>query len=130
MIRTYLAVMAVGAFGCAARMALSQFCAARFGENFPTGTLVVNITGCFLIGVFVAITRPDGGLLLSPVVRQAVIFGFLGGFTTFSSFAMQTLSLAREGEWLFAGLNVGLSVVLCLVAAWLGHSGGLLITKG
>jgi CrcB protein len=82
-----------------------------------------------LVGFFVAITRPDGGFLISPLARQAVIFGFLGGFTTFSSFAMQTLLLVQEGEWAFAGLNVLLSVLFCLLAAWLGHAAGLLVTR-
>jgi CrcB protein len=120
MLNGYLAVMAIGALGCAARMGLSNVLAQRYGESFPVGTLVVNVLGCLLIGVFAGITRPDGGLLLHPVVRQAVMIGFLGGFTTFSSFALQTVALLGDGEWGYAAINVTLSVVLCLAAVWIG----------
>jgi fluoride exporter len=64
MLKGYLAVMVVGAFGCAARMWLSNFLAQKYGPAFPIGTLVVNILGCFIIGVFAGMTRPDGGLLV------------------------------------------------------------------
>jgi fluoride exporter len=126
----YLAVMVVGAFGCAARMWLSNFIAERYGPAFPVGTLVVNILGCFIIGVFAGITRPDGGLLVHPVIRQAVMIGFLGGFTTFSSFGLQTMSLLTDGELGYAVLNIALSVVLCLVAVWIGQVIALQVVRG
>jgi CrcB protein len=113
--------MFVGAFGCAARMWLSNFLAEKYGPAFPIGTLVVNVLGCFIIGIFAAMTRPDGGLLIHPVIRQAVMIGFLGGFTTFSSFGLQTLALLSDGEWGYAILNIVLSVVLCLAAVWIGQ---------
>lgn len=118
--QTYLAVMAGGAFGSALRMAVSLWIADRYAPEFPLGTLVVNVAGCFIIGIFSGLTGPDGPLLVSPIVRQGVMVGVLGGFTTFSSFSLQTLALANDGEWLYAGLNILLSVVLCLVAVWLG----------
>ena len=90
--------MLVGAFWCAARMWLSNLLAQKYGFVFPVGTLAVNILGCFIIGVFAGITRPDGGLLVHPVIRQAVMTGFLGGFTTFSSFGLQTIALFTDGE--------------------------------
>jgi CrcB protein len=130
MLSGYLAVMAVGACGCAARMWLSNFLAEKYGFAFPIGTLVVNILGCFLIGVFAGITRPDGGLLVHPVFRQAVMIGFLGGFTTFSSFGLQTLALFTDGELGYAALNVALSVVLCLVAVWIGQVIALQVVRG
>ena len=117
----YLAVMAVGGIGCAARMWLSNFLAEKYGPGFPIGTLVVNILGCFIIGAFAGITRPDGGLLVHPLVRQAVMIGFLGGFTTFSSFGLQTIALFTDGELGYAALNTALSLVLCLVAVWIGQ---------
>lgn len=116
----YFAVMAGGAVGTALRMALSVWVAKRLEHVFPLGTLVVNVTGCFVIGLFGGLTGPDSPLLVSPLLRQAVMIGVLGGYTTFSSFSLQTLALANEGEWLYAGINVAASVVLCLVAVWLG----------
>jgi len=117
---SYLVVMAGGALGSAARMWLSLFCAVRFGESFPVGTLVVNALGCFVIGVFSALTGPDGAIWPSPLTRQFVMIGVLGGFTTFSSFGLQTINLVGDGEWLYAALNVVLSVVVCLAFVWLG----------
>jgi len=107
--------------GTGMRMWLSSFLAVRYGETFPVGTLAVNIIGCFIIGVFAALTGPGGMVMTSPVTRQFVTIGVLGGFTTFSSFGMQTFSLFTDGDWLKAGLNVILSLVLCLLAVWLGH---------
>ena len=121
MLKTYLAVMFGGALGTGMRMWLSTFLAVRYGETFPVGTLAVNVTGCFIIGAFAAMTGPGGMIMTSPVTRQFVTIGVLGGFTTFSSFGMQTFSLFSDGDWLRAGLNVVLSLVLCLLAVWLGH---------
>ncbi|HEX7200651.1 MAG TPA: fluoride efflux transporter CrcB, partial [Dongiaceae bacterium] len=88
---------------------------------FPWGTLIVNVSGSFVIGFFSTITGPDGRYLVGSTARQFVMIGICGGYTTFSSFSLQTLSLARDGEWLRVGGNIGLSVVLCLLAVWLGH---------
>lgn len=121
LIQTYLAVMAGGAIGTALRMALSEWIADHLDHVFPLGTLVVNVTGCYVIGLFGGLTGPDGPLLAPPLLRQTVMIGVLGGYTTFSSFSLQTLNLVRDGEWLQAGANVGLSIVLCFLAVWLGH---------
>ena len=120
MVMSYLVVMAGGALGSAARMWLSLFCAVRFGETFPVGTFLVNALGCFAIGGFSALTGPDGMILTSPLTRQFVMIGVLGGFTTFSSFGLQTINLMTDGEWLYAALNAGLSVVVCLAFVWTG----------
>ena len=120
-LKTYLFVMLGGAVGTALRFALSNWFAVHHGETFPVGTIVVNVTGCFVIGLFAALTGPDGIFLASPVTRQFVMIGILGGYTTFSSFSLQTLNLFNGGEWLRAGWNILLSVVLCLVAVWLGQ---------
>jgi fluoride exporter len=130
MLNSYLAVMVVGAFGCGARMWLSDFLADKYGDFFPIGTLVVNVLGCFIIGVVAGITRTDGGLLVHPVIRQAVMIGFLGGFTTFSSFGLQTMALFADGEWGYAALNISLSVVLCLLAVWMGQLIALQVVRG
>ncbi len=127
-----LIVIAVGigsAVGGVARYGLSGVVARSIGETFPWGTLVVNVTGSFLIGLFAAVTGPDGRVLVSPVTRQFWIIGIFGGFTTFSAFSLQTLSLAQEGEWLWAGANVVLSVVLCLVGVWLGAALGAWVNR-
>jgi len=116
----YLAVMLGGAIGTALRMALSLWIADRVAHAFPLGTLVVNVTGCFVIGLFGGLTGPGSPFLVSPLLRQAVMIGVLGGYTTFSSFSLQTLALANDGEWLYAGLNIAGSVILCLFAVWLG----------
>ena len=130
MLKAYLAVMIVGAFGCAARMWLSHLLAEKYGPAFPIGTLVVNVLGCFIIGVFAGITRAEGGILVHPVIRQAVMIGFLGGFTTFSSFGLQTISLLNDGEWRYATLNIVLSVALCLAAVWIGQIIAAQVVRG
>lgn len=121
MLKTYLAVMAGGALGTGLRMALAGWLTARCGETFPVGTLVVNVTGCFVIGAFAALTAPEGFLPAPLLVRQVVMIGVLGGYTTFSAFGLQTLDLLHAGAGLRAGLNAALSLVLCLAAVWLGH---------
>lgn len=120
MLKTYIVIMLGGSFGVAARVWLSLAVASRWGETFPLGTLAVNISGCFLIGVFAALTGPDGVLLTSPLARQAIMLGVLGGYTTFSSFSLQTLDLLRENEILFAFLNMAGSLAGCLIATWIG----------
>lgn len=121
MLRSYIAVMFIGAFGCGARMLLSNYLSDKYGPAFPIGTLVVNIAGCFIIGFFATLTRSEGALPVPPIVRSAVMIGFLGGFTTFSAFAFQTLALIGDGKWGYATLNVVLSVVLCMAAVWIGQ---------
>jgi len=112
------------ALGGAGRHWLSGLLAQRFGESFPVGTLVVNVSGSFLIGLAAALSDPTGRLLVSSPTRQFIMAGVLGGYTTFSSFSLQTLNLAREGEWLAATINASLSLFLCLAAVWLGHALG------
>jgi fluoride exporter len=118
---TYLWVMLGSALGGGARFYLSGLAAERIGEVFPVGTLVVNVSGSFVIGFVATLTGPDGRVFVGPDARLFVMAGICGGYTTFSSFSLQTLNLAEEGQWLYAGANVILSVILCLVAVWLGH---------
>jgi fluoride exporter len=116
----FLLVTTGGALGTAARYLLSGAIANAFGETFPWGTLIVNVTGSFVIGFFFTLTSPDGRLFVSGQTRQFVMTGFCGGYTTFSSFSLQTLNLMRDGEWLAAGGNIAGSVTLCLLGVWLG----------
>jgi len=117
---TWLWVMLGSALGGGARYWISGLAAHAIGETFPIGTLFVNVTGSFVIGFFAVLTGPDGRVFVGTDARQFVMTGICGGYTTFSSFSLQTLNLARDGEWLLAGANGVLSVVLCLVAVWLG----------
>jgi len=117
----YLLVALGGALGSVARFALSGFVANQFGTTFPWGTLIINVTGSFVIGFYATLTGPEGRVFASGDSRQFVMTGICGGYTTFSSFSLQTLNLVRDDEWLQAGGNVVGSVVACLVAVWLGH---------
>jgi len=118
---TYLWVAVGGALGSVARYACSSAIANWHGEAFPLGTLVINVVGSFVIGFFGTLTGPDGRFLVPGDIRQFVMVGICGGYTTFSSFSLQTLTLAQDGEFFRAGLNVVASVVLCLASVWAGY---------
>lgn len=115
---TYLAVAVGGAIGCCARLGVTQLVQAVYGRSFPLATLIINVLGCLLMGFlfFAALER----LNVSPVMRAAILTGGLGGFTTFSTFAMEALLLLEAGETARAVLYLALSVVLGLTAAFLG----------
>ena len=123
----YLWIAFGSALGGMARHWMSGVVAQRFGEAFPTGTLIVNVTGSFAIGFIATLTDPGGRLLMGVSARQFIMVGVLGGYTTFSSFSLQTLNLARDGEWLYAGANVLLSVIVCLLAVWFGQAVGRMV---
>ena len=117
----YIWVMVGGALGTGARFWVSGFVAQRIGEFFPFGTLAVNVTGSFIIGFFAALTDPQGPFFIPSRFRQFFMIGLCGGYTTFSSFSLQTLDLAQDSDWLKAGLNALFSLACCLVAVWLGR---------
>jgi fluoride exporter len=119
---TYLWVALGGALGSVARYACSTGAARWLGAGFPYGTLFVNLAGSFAIGVLAALVAPDGRPLLGTDARAFLLVGVLGGFTTFSSFSLETLELARGGALGAAVANVALSLVLCLFGAWLGFA--------
>ena len=118
---TYLWIALGGAFGSMARYAGSNLAAAWLGGGFPWGTLIINVLGSLVIGFFAALTGPGGRLYVSSDLRLFVMVGICGGFTTFSSFSLQTLDLLRDGAVARAGLNVIGSVSLCLLAVWIGY---------
>lgn len=93
------------------------------GRQFPYGTLVVNATGCFFMGLMFAIIleRFNG---TGPLLRSLLLIGFLGGYTTFSAFSIETLNLFENGDWLNAILNIFISVTLCILLTWIGVIGG------
>jgi len=116
----YAVVALGGALGTIARYFISGLVANAFGETFPWGTLIINVTGSFVIGFFWTLTSPDGRLLVSGSTRQFVMTGLCGGFTTFSSFSLQTMNLINDGEWLYAGGNVLGSLTFSMLGVWLG----------
>ena len=118
----YLWIAVGSAAGGMARFWASGVVARLVGETFPWGTMVVNVVGSFIIGFIATLTAPDGRVFIGSTTRLALMAGFCGGFTTFSSFSLQTLTLLNDGEYLQAGANVGLSVVLCLAAVWAGSA--------
>jgi CrcB protein len=117
------------ALGGVLRYWCSGLVARAFGETFPWGTIVVNVVGSLLIGLFATLSGPDGRLLVGTMMRQFVMLGLFGGFTTFSSFSLQTLTLAQNGEWAQAATNIVGSVLLCLLGVWLGHALAIAINR-
>jgi fluoride exporter len=124
---TYFWIGFGSALGGISRYGCSRWIATSFGETFPWGTMTVNVIGSFVIGFFATISGPDGRLIISPDIRIFVMVGFCGGYTTFSSFSLATLDLIRNRDFTEAGMNIVLSVVLCMTAVWLGYVGGALI---
>ena len=109
-----------GFAGTLMRYWLSERTANRFGEAFPAGTLLVNLIGCFLAGLLFYFMFER--YVVSPTVRAVVLIGLLGGFTTFSSFGLQTFTLLREGNLGLALVNVGISNIGGLLMVWAGYS--------
>lgn len=117
---TVVFVMIGGALGTLARYLISVL-ALPISGSLPWGTILINIAGSFVIGFFGTLTLASGRFPVSEPVRLFVMVGLCGGFTTFSSFSLQTLDLLRAGGFGRAALNIGLSVVLCVGAVALGH---------
>ena len=118
-------VAAGGAIGSVLRYLAGLVAVAAWGDAFPWGTVLINVAGSFVIGLFAAATLEGGMLPASPALRAFVMVGLCGGFTTFSSFSLQTLELMRGGRMNLALLNVALSVVLCVAAVAAGYQLGL-----
>jgi CrcB protein len=113
-----LAIAAGGAVGAVFRFWMSTWVHHMTGRGFPYGTLSVNVLGSLLMGMlYIYLVERS---ILGPEWRAALVIGLLGAFTTFSTFSMETFNLIEGGEWLKAVMNVFLSVVLCLGAAWVG----------
>lgn len=107
-----------GGLGCLARYFVSGWTYQLLGRGLPYGTLVVNVAGSFLLGLVM-----EGSLrstLLTPAVRMGITVGFMGGFTTFSTFSYETLRLIEEGSLVQAGANILMNIVVCLIFAGLG----------
>lgn len=107
-----------GGFGAISRYLLSNFTTTLLGNKFPFGTFVVNVIGCFLVGVVLVIS--DGKFVLNPAYRLSIIIGFLGAFTTFSAFVVETDQLMESSQWLYAFGNIVGNVVVGLIFFRLG----------
>ena len=111
-----------GFAGTLSRYWLSGVIARRYGETFPLGTLVVNLAGCFLVGLLFYVMNER--YLVNQTMRTVIMIGFLGGFTTFSSFGLQTFTLLQDGEFGLAVLNITASNVVGLLLVWAGYTLG------
>ncbi len=116
----YLAVGLGSAFGGTARWLLSDGLLSPVGTGFPWGTLFVNVTGSFLIGLYAALARPGGGLISGPIQRHFFMTGVFGGYTTFSIFSLESIQLVEQGLFAAAGLNVAVSLGSWLLAVAAG----------
>ena len=115
---SWTAVLVGGAVGGGLRYAMALALPAQGAAGFPVGTLTVNLLGCLLIGVGAALLGPSSAI--APHLRLGVMVGLLGGFTTFSSFGLETLRMVQSGHFGAAALYVGLSNVAGIAAVWLG----------
>ncbi len=118
MIKTLIFIASGGALGAIARYGTSLGVYAMLGRGFPYGTLFVNVAGSFLMGVLSMMLLERFNL--GPEWRAAILVGFLGSFTTFSTFSIETLNLLEQGDISRAMLNISVSLVLCIVAVWFG----------
>lgn len=114
-----------GGIGAAARYWLSGIVYQKMNTDFPYGTLTVNAIGCLLIGILM--TAMEERFLAQPSLRVFLTIGILGGFTTFSSFSFETIALLRDGEILYALVNIFTSIFVCLFGTWVGMQIGKLL---
>jgi fluoride exporter len=120
-------LVGIGGFlGAIARFWLGGYISNRMGTRFPYGTFVINITGSFLIGFIITILAER--TYLNPTWRYVIPIGFIGAYTTFSTFEYEIFRSVQDGDFLIAGLNIGLSVILGFVAVWLGAIAGKLVS--
>src|SRR5215831_781840 len=120
----FLMVAFGGAAGSVARFGLGSYVGARFGARFPYGTFIINVTASFLIGFLLTVLAEKSAW--NPSWRYLLSIGFLGGYSTFSTFEYETFRAFQDGEVIIAGLNVVLSVVVGFIGVWLGYIAGKL----
>jgi CrcB protein len=127
--RLFVAVGLGASLGSVARYLTSMGMVQWLGPGFPWGTLTVNVAGSFLIGLYATLTEPDGRLMAGPATRQFVLAGFCGGFTTFSVFSLENLLLAESGAYALAAISIAASVILWLLAVWIGYRIGARLNR-
>jgi len=120
-VSAYLWIALGSAIGGVARYGVTYLFAATVGDGFPWGTLAINVSGSWLIGFFNTLSGTDGRVLVPVRVRQFVMIGICGGYTTFSAFSLETLNILQRGAVLSAAAYVTASATLCLAAVWSGH---------
>ena len=125
MVLKVVAVAVGGSLGAVMRYLISTWTAGRFGADFPYGTLIVNVVGCFIIGAFM--TTATERLIINPYWRLIVTVGFVGGLTTFSSFSYETFKLMEDGSTTLVLYNIMGNFVLGFFATWLGISAAKLL---
>lgn len=119
---TTLSIAAGGAVGALFRFWVSNGVYAVLGRGFPYGTLMVNVLGSLVMGFLYVLFLER--MSVGPELRGAILIGLLGAFTTFSTFSIETLNLIEQADYLKAGLNMGFSVLACMIAVWLGVTVG------
>ncbi len=113
-------VIGIGGFvGSIARYGMAVWIGQRWGRSFPLGTFIINVSGSFVIGLLMTLFTER--LLINPQWRLLLVVGFLGAYTTFSTFEYETGTLVRDGEWLIGGMNVVFSVAVGFIALKLGE---------
>ena len=122
MLEKFILVFMGGGLGAFARYVLAGWVQQSSGNGFPWGTLAVNVGGSLLIGLVMSLSSRM--LWITPQLRLLLATGFLGGFTTFSTFSYETFSLVQDGELAFAGFNVVFTVMACLAGTWAGIAVG------
>lgn len=120
-----IAVAIGGSIGSTARYIVSVWASERFGADFPYGTLIVNVVGCFIIGI--VMTLATERFIVSPYWRLLITVGFVGGLTTFSSFSYETFHVLEDSGMLMALYNIGLNLLLGFVATWIGIGAARLV---
>jgi fluoride exporter len=120
----YLVVGIGGFLGAVARYAVAAYIGSRFGVRFPYGTFVINMSGCFFIGLVVVLLARTTA---SPYWRYLIPIGFIGAFTTFSTFEYETLRAVQDGQAITGLLNVALSVIVGFIAVWAGAALGRIL---
>jgi protein CrcB len=126
---TYFYIALGGAIGSVARAWTTNVMTRALGPHFPWGTILINVVGSFIIGVFGALTATDGRFTAHPDARAFVMVGICGGYTTFSSFSLQTLDLIRDGKPGAAFANIALSVILCLLSVTAGYASATVLNE-
>jgi CrcB protein len=119
-----------GAIGSVGRYYASRLIMLLSGGVFPFGTMFVNVSGAIVIGFLAALSAPEGRVFVSPQARLFLMTGICGGYTTFSTFSLETVALIGDGQWIAASLNAVGSVLLCLAAVWLGSIAAQLMGRG